>query len=211
MPVTGENRERLVLDRSKILVVEGQDDKKVVSAILNYLNIADDFQVVDMGGKDRLSPYLQGLPGATGFHQVETLGIIRDADNSAGAAFQSVCSGLLNTRVLSIPKQPLVIADGKPRVAIFLWPDCAKPGTLETLCMASVINHPAIICIDDFMSCVQTTSGEPPKNREKARVQAFLASHAKRTYRTIGDAAQANVWPWNHPVFEPITTFLNAL
>jgi hypothetical protein len=44
----------------------------------------------------------------------------------------------------------------------------------------------------------------------KARVQLFLAPRP-RVPRLVGEAADAGHWPWEHPAFQPLLTFLRAL
>ena len=47
-------------------------------------------------------------------------------------------------------------------------------------------------------------------NPTKARLQAYLAALPRPGLR-LGEAAEAGVWPWEHPAFDPLIAFLRAL
>jgi hypothetical protein len=81
---------------------------------------------------------------------------------------------------------------------------------LEDLCLASVGAHPAFPCVDDYFQCVFRTGGRLPNNLGKARVHAWLASEAIPD-KHLGEAAQADYWPWTSPAFAPLIVFLRML
>jgi hypothetical protein len=128
---------------SKVLVVEGHDAFQFFKALLRHLNLLAEIEIRNSGGVDDLSTYLRVLAGTSGFSGVNSLGIIRDAEDDATAAFASICNGLAQTK-LSVPDNPMVIVEGKPRVSVFILPDCASQGMLETLCLQAVSNDPVM-------------------------------------------------------------------
>jgi hypothetical protein len=111
---------------------------------------------------------------------------------------------------LPVPKKPLEITNTQPRVSVFILPDSKTKGMLETICISSVKEDPAIECVNAYIKCLKDELKAPPKNIEKARMQAFLASR-KKVPRMLGLAAKQNVWPWDSPVFENVKNFLNSL
>lgn len=202
------------ISKSKLLVVEGQDDRRFLRSLLRYLNLDSDFDVQELVGIGNLGERLSDLPGISGFAQVQSLGVIRDADRNATSAFASLCSGLQNAQ-LSVPAQPLTVTGTNPQVAVFLWPDCQQPGTLETLCLSSVEKDPAMPCVRQYFECLKDQMPALSKTIEKAELHTFLlhtflASREKPGLR-LGEAAEKGYWPWDHPVFEPVKDFLRAL
>ncbi|MBN2306261.1 MAG: hypothetical protein JXQ72_17395 [Anaerolineae bacterium] len=207
MTVPDQDTRQTPIKQSKVLIVEGKDDVRFLQALLRHLKIAGDFDIRDVQGVGNLGDSLRTVL-ATPDRNIVSLGIIRDADQRAQSAFQSVCSGLHNAG-LSVPRWPLDVVGEKPRVSVFIWPDCENTGMLETLCLASVAASPALVCIDQFFECIEQDE-DIPSNMDKARLHAFLASRDKPGLR-LGEAADKGYWPWDHPVFEPIKAFLHAM
>jgi hypothetical protein len=195
--------------KPRLLVVEGDDDSRFLAALLRQLERNAEFEIRKYEGVGNLGGYLRTLAATPGFLRVTSLGIVRDADQNAQSAFQSVCSGLRN-RSLSVPQRPIELAGDRPRIGVFIWPDCVQSGTLETLCLLSVADDPAIACVDTFMSCVEDQTGALPKSLPKARLHTFLASRERPGLR-LGEAAEKGIWPWDHSVFDPLKGFLRAL
>ena len=123
---------------------------------------------------------------------MKTFGVIRDADNDAEGAFNSVCSVLENNR-LKPPNGHGEVSKGMPKTGIFIIPNGKSPGMLETLCLSSVKFDGIKGCIDSFMNCInclnETGLYKKPKNKEKARFRAFLAAMEEDT-SSLGIAAQ---------------------
>lgn len=149
----------------------------------------------------------------SGFANVESLGIIRDADEDNDAAFKSVCTGL-RLAGLPEPPRPLDVTGGKPRISVFIMPDCQRPGRLETLCLLAVAEDPAMPCVKEYWGCLERAlpqgNRDVPRNREKAHLQAFLASRQKPGLR-LGEAGEAGYWPFDHGAFQLVKDFLLAL
>ncbi len=197
------------IEKSRLLVVEGPDDRVFLSALLRHLGKENDFDIRSLEGVSNFNDMLRTFPGVSGFAQVETLGVIRDADQNVRSAFQSVCSALGNAR-LSVPKQPLTMVGEKPRVSVFIWPDCESAGTLETLCLTAVHDDPAMGCVEQYFECLTQHLETMPKTPHKAHLHTFLASREKPGLR-LGEAAEKGYWPWDQAVFEPIKRFLLAM
>ncbi len=88
------------------------------------------------------------------FYQVVSLGITRDADNSAKSAFTSVCDSLKNCG-LPYPSQPGKIVGDKPKISVLILPGSQNPGMLEDVCLKAVdLNQ--LQCVDDYLKCVST-------------------------------------------------------
>ena len=196
------------LSKPKLLIGEGKEEVDFFTAFLTHLNIGD-VQVEQYGGKPGLPSYLKTLVVRPGYLNIVSLGITRDADNSAQSAFQSVCSSL-NKASLPVPNQPGEIVGDIPKVSVMILPDAQRNGMLEDLCLDAVSTDPVLPCIDEYFDCVYRTSGRERKNMAKARIHTWLSSQIEPDKR-LGEAAKAGYLPWDSPGFDSLKQFLQAL
>ncbi|MCH8062701.1 MAG: hypothetical protein IH861_09370 [Chloroflexi bacterium] len=193
----------------KILVVEGYDDQRLISALINKIDIPD-IQIIILGGINNLRPYLNALVISPGFQDiVQALGIVRDADDNSLDKLHSVQDALQAAK-LPVPDRPLQPAGRNPKTAILILPHDKQGGALEDVCLASVEADAVINCVEEYMDCVQEKVETPPNNVAKAKVQTFLASRIRPGLR-LGEAAEADYWDLNHSSFEPLKEFLHLL
>jgi len=193
----------------KVLVVEGHDVFQFFKALLRHLNLLIEIEIRNFGGVDDLAEYLGTLRITSGFVDVTSLGIVRDAETDAAQAFQAVC-GSLGQVNLGVPRQPMAVAEGRPKVSVFILPDCANPGSVETLCLQAVSSDPAVQCIEEYFQCLQRQGLAWPNNMAKAQVHAFLSSRSRPSL-LLGQAAHEGYWPWDGPAFDQLKQFLWAM
>ena len=194
--------------KSKILLVEGNDPRNFFEAFVRHLSI-DNIQIQNFGGITQLRDFLEGLVGATGFHIVESIGIVRDAETSAAGAFQSVQSSLKNA-ALPVPNRPERRTDTSPAVTVLILPGNNQQGMLETLLCESFAGTPENDCIDAFFACVDALPNASIKRPEKARAHAYLTTKSD-PHLSVGVAAKRNYWDLDHPIFARVRDFLKTL
>jgi hypothetical protein len=193
----------------KLLLGEGIDEVRFFKAFLKHLNVTD-VQVEQYGGKTQLAPFLKTLTTLLpGFAALTSLAVTRDADTNAAGAFQSV-SAALQAAGLAAPPGHGSAAGANPRVHVFVLPDGANPGMLESVCLESVKNNPAFRCVEDYFDCASRAAARQPNNRAKAFLPAWLASEVEPDKR-LGEAAEAGYWNWHDPAFAALRVFLLAL
>jgi hypothetical protein len=196
------------VEKPKQLLVEGRDEEGFFGALLKHLDI-DDIEVQNYGGKNNFRRFLNVFVISPEFDRVQSIGIVRDADDSAASAFQSV-QGSLQFVNLPTPGEMLAPAGDPPRVSVFILPDNTKCGALEDLCLSALEDDPAISCVSEFMQCVRQSAEEVPGNEAKARVHAFLASREDPELR-LGEAAQRGFLPWRNTAFAQLIGFLRCM
>ncbi len=195
---------------SRLLIVEGRTAFEFFKALLRELHLLDQIEIRNLGGNQELGDYLELLRMTPGFAAVTSLAIVRDAEKDAAGAFRAVCDALQRAG-LNVPDKVLVKTTGHhPTTAVLILPDCASPGMLETLCLQSVTDDPAMRCVDDFFRCLEREDVELPANLAKARTHVFLASRP-RPDLLVGQAAHAGYWPWDRAVFGQLKEFLKSL
>ncbi|MBF0551793.1 MAG: hypothetical protein HQK60_14820 [Deltaproteobacteria bacterium] len=192
--------ENFELKQQNLLLVEGQDEVNFFGALLKHLNI-ESVQIVGVGGKDNFKPELQALLNISGFNDVKSYAIIRDADRSKANTLKSI-KGLLKKHKQPVPPDHAETATANNlKVGIFIMPGNAAEGMLEDLCLQAVKNHTVLKCADDYLACLETNletlangqEKEPgkqyfPKNRAKARMHSFLAG-MHEYIPSVGEAA----------------------
>jgi len=200
----------LTVQKPFLLLVEGKEDERFFQSFLKHLNMLS-VQVLAIGGKDGFKRNLKAVMNDSGFPQVIALGIARDADADARAAFQNVCSTLRECK-LPVPNDSFEIAESKkPIVGVMVLPDKDCAGALEDLCLQSVLSHPAYRCVDRYFECLAAVRSIPPDfSLGKAKVQVLLAAVDKEK-RRMGEAAEAGMWDFDDAAFEQVGTFMRRL
>ena len=190
------------------LLVEGTDPCHVFREFCRSWSLSE-IEVRDFGGITQLRTYLDGLVRTPEFSNVTRLGIIRDAEESAESAFQSVHDSLQNAG-LDAPDNTNEPSSGSPSVSVLILPDGNNPGNLESLIWRSINTGPEAPCIRDFLGCLKKIEGVNITRPDKARVHAYLAGKPQPNV-SVGVAARKGYWDPQHPVFSGLRCFLITL
>ena len=196
-----------IISSNKVLAVEGKDEAIFFDALLQYVGISD-VDIQSVGGKRQFKNKLPALVRMSGFSEVDILAVVRDADNDANAAFQSIRE-ILRKEKLEPPNRPNQFSQGRPLVGIYIMPGNSDTGMLEDLCLKTVKNHPAMKCVVDFVNCVKKLD-DPPNNITKAKAQVFLAA-MPQIAREVGIGAQKGYWNFDADELDDLRTFINKL
>ena len=164
------------ITKSKLLLVEGKDEIEFFEAFLDNIGV-DDVELRPVGGISKFKRNLKALKTFSGFHRVKSIGIVRDADYDPSNAFQSI-KNALTAAGLPVPSTPYCPIPGPPKVNIAVLPAADRDGMLEDLCLQTVEQDPAMVCVKDFFRCLQkqVDPSDYPRTEAKARVRAFLTS-----------------------------------
>ena len=201
---------RTPITHSRLLLVEGRDPLEFFKALLRHLGLLDAIEIRDYRGISNLGNFLETLPNVSGFLGVDSMGIVRDAESQQpDQAFASVCSHL-NRGGFEVPPRLMAASGGRPAVSVFVLPDCASTGMLESLCLRMVEHDPAWTCVERYFTCLQEQNVALPRTTPKAQVQAFLASRGEYIPH-LGLAAHRGHWPWDDAGLDCVKEFLRAL
>ena len=200
---------RIRISKEKQLLVEGNDQRNFFEALAAHLGISESVQIHNFGGVDELRGFLAAFVKMPNFNSVRSVGIVRDAEASEPAAFQSVQSSLTNA---DLPAPTLIgrpIADDLT-VAVLVLPGDGNPGMLETILCRTFHGQEVNRCVDDFFECVENMQDVSIGHPDKARAYAYLATRPD-AHHSVGVAAKAGVWNLDHPAFGDVREFLIAL
>jgi hypothetical protein len=189
-----------------VFAVEGIELAHFLAHFLTHLGVTGDIDIWNLGSKEQVRKQLALLARQSGFmEKARSLGVVRDADQDPKGAFRSV-QGALERAELPVPKKPLQLAGDELRVMVMILPGQGKTGTLEDLCLASVKDDKAMACVKAYFDCLKSEAIPIPTNLSKAKVRVLLASK-KKSWKRLGEAAQAKVWPWDSEVFSELRAF----
>lgn len=215
MPARGEDAEgRLSIEGSFLLLVEGLDEKyvlgKMVETRIKDQGVRGEIQIIPAGGRRVFRRRLEAINlQSKKMGMVKAIGIVRDADESAGSAFQSVAN---DVRAVGLrpPRGHSEYSRGNPAVGIFIVPDGSSSGAMETLIRRTVGGDSAALCVNAYLDCLIDAGAMSSRNMDKSFVHAYLASMPDPLVR-VGEAAMQGVWDFTSAVFDPMNQFLEEL
>ena len=202
------DNQKITIQSPKILIVEGRDEKGFFEAFLRTLALAE-IQVAGIGGKTQIRPNLKALVKDPDFSKIVSIGIIRDANADPKAAFQSVRDALKSAG-LPIPRLPMKLVAGPPRINVMLLPSTERSGELEDLCLEAFKNEPIMTCVDQYFKCVKKLGMREPRKLSKAKVAALLSSQEDPAI-SVGLSAQKGFWDFKNAAFLKVKNFLLSM
>lgn len=195
---------------SRLLLTEGDTPMHFFEALLRHLGKAHEVEIRNFRSISQLRPTLLDLAQTAEFQTLVTsVGVVRDAEDDAAAALRSV-EGALQAAGLAPGRAPPI------KTSVFILPNNAGPGMIETLCMQAVDGEPALAaasaCTAQFFACLGKGGIALPTEPKlaKNRAQAYLATRTD-VQLFPGQAAYKGHWPWDNPVFDALKQFLQAL
>ena len=213
-PVHSASSSQERISKPKLLLVEGREDLIVFRELCEYWGF-EDIQIIKMEGITNLRARLKVLVRDSGFQDLRTLGIARDADDDARRAFQSVRDALADIPSFgtALPTRAGVRSGSSPTTAVFIAPDNEDPGNLETMLNRTRAGDMIDGCIDEYFECLSKRAGfdRLGSRRDKARAHARIATSSNPA-RSVGHSVRASgLWDLDHESLEPVKAFLSSL
>ena len=195
----------------RLLLVEGRDEVNLFRALIRGCFDDDPgIQVIDAGGKDQFRRNLRSIQiAATSAPALQSIGVVRDADEDPGAAFASVCDGIRSANY-EPPMSHGEFSTGRPTIGVFIVPDGSTPGAIETLCRRSCRANVTAACVEEYLKCLEERHATSSRNPDKSFAHAYLAATENPVAR-VGEGALQGVWDFASSAFEPLAQFLHQL
>ena len=202
---------KLKISADRLLLVEGKDEVNIFDALMkHYLDDDPGIQVIATGGRDGFPRNVQAIRlAAMSRATLCSIGVVRDADDDARGAFQSVCAHLRNAGYAP-PLKHAEFSDAAPAIGVFIVPDGVGRGAMETLCRQSVEGTNAGLCVDEYLRCLERHDAMGSRNADKSFAHAYLAAMEDPVAR-VGEGAKQGVWSLESPVFAALARFLHDL
>ncbi|MEK6725696.1 MAG: DUF3226 domain-containing protein [Deltaproteobacteria bacterium] len=197
------------ITEKKLILTEGRDTYYFCIWAYQAFNTTG-IQVLDFGGIKDLNIYLKNLTLLSGYENIETIVIVRDAEIDSRAAVNSITSALKNAN-LSVPGKPCEFAGNAPKVAYVVFPGFTEDaegnqslldGTLEDLCLELVKEDEIFECVNQYIQCLESKR-QDVRRLHKTKLHTYLAGKNNFVGLKIGEAARVGAWDWNHVKLEP--------
>ena len=202
---------------------EGKDDLGFLCYWLNSPALADnkafstDFQILPFDGTGNLPTFLEALKVRSGFGIVESILVVRDADENADSAKESVISAFKQAK-LPTPKKPHEWqTDGQIKTGFLLFPTCtqdAENGTLEDLCLQILKDEKSnevITRADHLIDSLKKDDLRTFPHEHKAKLHTYFSVTDEYISLKVGEAAKAGAFDWNSSKLSPLRAFLEEL
>ena len=168
---------------SRVLLVEGNDDRHVLYALLKAHDVPDNFNVESMDGVDRL---IDSMAVRLKARNEERLGLLLDADENLDARWRALRDRVEAVYPGALPDTPAAggtIAKLRRGFTIGIWlmPDNRLPGILEDFVSFLVPTSDALYPrVERFIAALpEDLRRFPPPKISKARLHAWLAVQAE--------------------------------
>ena len=198
----------------RMLLVEGQDDRHVIWALLKAHNVSETFKVEIAGG---IEPLLESIPVRLKASNLEQFGVVLDADENIQARWEQLRSRLIDGGCEEVPEVPtqlgsvIQMKDGL-RVGAWLMPDNTLPGTLESFLAFLVPESDKLLPpVDRFLDGIPLEDRLCPNARlPKARIHAWLAIQ-EHPGKPMGQAITAKYIDTHRSVVAPFIDWIKAM
>jgi len=163
---------------SKKLLVEGNDDQHVIWALCEKFNISNVFDVIDSMGIDNL---YNSIPVRFKQANIETIGIIIDADVNLNDRWESVIDLLLNQGFKlpeDLPHEGLILSNGKIKVGVWIMPGNNTNGILEDFVSFLVPQDDKLLpIVDATLNDIENKklNNYSLTHKSKARIHSWLS------------------------------------
>lgn len=219
-----DEKNRVPLDPNfpHLLVVEGKEGGLLYEMICRFAGVADKIELRSVNGNDAAA-FRKAIKPVVGVgSHLQTIAIIRDAEEHPAGAWQSVCQCFTQVG-LPVPPQPGTLSPqpGGLQTAALIVPAINQMGSMETLCWSSLIGQPLAVCVEDFLTCAwdadQASKPTTQALADKARIRALLAVGSstprpvKPDKRFIEVIKENKFWDWNHQAFAPLIDFVKVV
>ena len=208
------------------LLVEGKNDRHVIWALCQKYQVPQSFSVeivVDDNSyrkKDTqgIEELLKTLPVKLAEENLETLGIVVDADFDVAARWQAVTDRLNKFGYQNIPKVPpedgwIDIQSEKPKIGVWLMPDNKLPGMLEDFVGYLIPTEDKLrVKVECLLAEIEAEKINPYSltHRQKALIHGWLALQEKPGM-PMGQAITAKVLSSKNAIALKFIAWLNNL
>lgn len=162
---------------SRVLLVEGADDRWVIERLLDRSDCTRSFDILQADGVDRL---LKRIRLEVRIPHREVVGVVVDSDGDIEARWESIRSQFARGGI-ELPAERNhqgVIIDSEPRIGVWLMPDNVSSGQLEDFVQSMIPQDDQVWPLaDSFVDSIPLELREfPPNKITRAKLYSWLAT-----------------------------------
>lgn len=207
------------------LLVEGKNDRHVIWALCNKYQVPETFSVeisvdddINEEQTQGIEELLNDIPLVLREENLETLGIVVDADLDLAARWQGVTNKLNEFGYENIPKVPpengwVHIQAGKPKIGVWVMSDNKLPGMLEDF--VGYLIPPEDRLGEKVVTLLEEIEGEQlnlysQTHRQKVFIHSWLALQ-KKPGMPMGQAITAKALAYDSAIAFQFISWLKNL
>jgi hypothetical protein len=191
-----------------LLLVEGGDERGVCEHVAGSPAWSEIVCWYRSGRDD-----LPGLAGVATldprFSHARSVGLVLDVEDDPAGALALAARTLAVFGATGTPVHGALSA-GPLRMGIFLSPDGASPGAIETLCRRAVRSAALGACVDQLVTCAGAPHALQART-DKGWLRAYLGMTADPNLRFHQAFGAPDGIDSAHAAFDPLRAFLHAL
>lgn len=206
------DKKKINSETKHLILCEGIDEKLFFIWFLDYFkkkwaldyNKYNEIQIEDIGGNADFVKQLGVWKLASGFENLKTVGIIRDAESNAVGALQSI-QNCFSCNDIPQPKDCFELTESKDsgvRTVFGILPgtknnDRWDNGTLEDLCLKILTDSQSsgkIDLISEYLDKAQADFKYEINHMHKAKLHTFFSSNEPFIGSKIGEAARCGAF-----------------
>lgn len=201
------------------LIVEGRNDKHVILALCKTHDVEQVFSIETPNSNNGgVSELLNSIPVRLKIPQLETLGIVLDADQNLEARWQSIKHKLASEGYDNLPDVPnregtIINSLEKPKVGVWIMPNNHLPGLLENF-VAQLIPSGDVLAqkAEDVLQEIEQEDANkyPLIRHPKAFIHTWLAWQ-ESPGRPMGQAITAHCLQYDTPLANLFIEWLRKL
>ncbi|MBD5082194.1 MAG: hypothetical protein HDT44_10595 [Ruminococcaceae bacterium] len=207
------NENLKIKDSTKHLILcEGRDEKTFFIFYLDhYKKIGyekyNEIQLEDIGGINDLDKGMENWTYTSGYDQLKSFGVIRDAEKDSEGAIQSVRSSFEKIN-LETSEQCFKLKKNNngPDTVFGILPGIKtngkwENGTLEDLCLKILKDEQyasKMACVDEYLKLTQEKHKYKIKHLHKSRLHTYLSSNDKYIGSKIGEASKMGAFDFEN-------------
>lgn len=164
------------------LLVEGNNDWHVLMNLCSRYDVAENFDIIDCGGKDKLLSQLRLRLSNPSINQI--IGVIVDADTDCISCYNQIVNNLkpYGYDFPDVPvKNGLILQskeEDKAKVGVWIMPDNSSQGMIEDFALRLI--DPTDVLLQKAESTIVEIEEEKicrfkPVHRSKAKIHTYLA------------------------------------
>ena len=166
---------------SKVLLVEGEDDRHVVEHFCRKCRLALEFDIRQTQGINNLVTSIGPEVKASAR---EVVGIVADANDDTASRWQDITEKLRGAGIEDIPEGPELAGTvilGRPKIGIWLMPDNRSSGELEDFVVQMIPKEDKVWPMAQayIAGIPDACRGFPHGKVLKAQLHAWLATREK--------------------------------
>ncbi len=177
------------MSSERILLVEGEDDEKVVEHLGRVCGLQQNFTIENERGFSKLCGHISVWAKEPG---LRTLGVLADANDDLESRWKEIVDAAagVGVRLPDAPEPSGTIVEGSPRIGVWLMPDNCRPGELEDFALELIPASDRVWSLaEQYIASIPEAERKfKPGKVSKANLYAWLASrkHPQRIGAAIG-------------------------